>query len=70
MLKQIKTELQKYRTDIAAIHEINKMEEKWHVGYRELLLTYSGNESNTLVTQNCALLSYHAVCSGSILPTF
>lgn len=34
------------------------------------ILTYSGNESNTLVTQNCALLSYHAACSGSILPTF
>jgi hypothetical protein len=36
MLKRDKTELEKYKMGIAAIQEINKMEGKWSVGYREL----------------------------------
>jgi hypothetical protein len=35
MLKQVKTKLEKYRTDTAGVQEI-KMEGKWSVGYRKL----------------------------------
>jgi hypothetical protein len=51
MLKQVKTELEKYRTDIVAIQDIRW----WRSGVLDtwnFILMYSGNESNTFGTDS------------------
>jgi hypothetical protein len=46
-IKTVKTELQKYIIDIAAVPR-DKMNGMWVLGTGNFILIYGGNESNTL----------------------